>query len=165
MNDLLNICKHKITKMDYKISYEIDQDSAHIFRLMSSNAVICVLVIYITESTIIQKKQEVELGVFNVNWIKTTNIFKGQGFATMLLIYGICYLKSHYPDINYAKLDDVSDNSDSMQQNLYNKIGFVFQEKPTIDPSNKDKLCIKGPEKQLLINNRFKKLALKELKL
>lgn len=165
MNDLLNITTSLIINKGCKVTYEVDQDKAHIFQIVTSDVVICVLVIYITENIIIYKNKEVELPVFNVNWIKTTNKFGGQGFATMLLIYGICYLKCQYQEIKYAKLDDASDNSNSMQHNLYNKIGFEFQEKPTIDPSNKDKLCIKSPEKQLLINSRFKKLALKALKL
>jgi hypothetical protein len=163
MNSLMQTIECKIKDMDYNITYEIDQDNAHIFQILSKNTVICIAVIYITESIIIQKEKEIDMQVFSINWIKTTNKYKCQGFATMLLIYSICYLKRKYPDIQYAKLDDVTDNSTCRQHNLYNRIGFVFQKKPKMDPNDSEKLLIEGPEKQLFVDKRFVNLALRAL--
>lgn len=165
MDKLMQIIDCKIKQLDYNITYEVDQDDAHIFQIISKNAVICITVIYITENVIIYKEKEKELPVFSINWVKTTNKYGGKGFATMLLIYSICYLKQKYPDIQYAKLDDVTDNSNCRQHNLYNRIGFVFQKKPKMNPNDSEKLCIEGPEKQLLIDKRFIRLALRALKL
>lgn len=166
MDKLMQIIGCKLKELNCVISYEVDPDNAHIFQIMSKDAVICVAVIYITEHIIIEKKgKETELPTFSISWIKTTNKFGGKGYATMLLIYSICYLKQEYSHIQYAKLDDVSDNSTCRQHNLYNKIGFVFQEKPTMDPNDSEKLHPRGPEKQLLINKQFTRLALHALKL
>ena len=64
------------------------------------------------------------------------------------------YLKQRFTNINYVKLDDDSDKSLHMKQNVYNKLGFVFQPPIELDMF-KDILIISGPEKQLQLDNNF----------
>jgi hypothetical protein len=109
----------------------------------------------------------------------TDKNYKDQGLGTLVLIYGICFMKHPpkrylydidnnqipYPtNLMYAFLEDDSDKSTS-NYNIYNNVGFEFVVKPDVKQvvkENKDGttriedvLVPFGPEKQLLLDNTF----------
>ena len=157
--EIINIIKSKIESKDLIIKHDINyQKNTYIFQIISENNIsICTVDTNITEKVIIDKetKKETLMPVFNINWVYTDDIYKANGFATMLLIYSICCLKCKYTDIQYVLLYDVTSRNTS-RANLYNKIGF-------------ERIYIEGLEqvviKQLLINKRFIRLALDALKI
>jgi hypothetical protein len=158
LRQIINIIDSKIKSKDLNITHDIYPNNTNIFQIISENNIsICTVDTNITEKVIIDKETEKEtlMPVFNINWVFTDDIYKANGFATMLLIYSICYLKYEYKDIQYVLLYDVTSRNTS-RANLYNKIGF-------------ERIYIEGLEqvviKQLLINKRFIRLALDALKI
>jgi hypothetical protein len=91
--------------------------------------------------------------VFNITWLFTSEEYKGQKLALLMLIYSICYLKHIHLNTNYVTLDDDSDNSCKIKNNLYNKIGFVYRDFQSLASYNTLKMS--GPEKQILLNREF----------
>jgi hypothetical protein len=91
--------------------------------------------------------------VFNITWLFTSEEYKGQKLALLMLIYSICYLKHIHLNTNYVTLDDDSDNSCKIKNNLYNKIGFVYRDFQSLASYNT--LSMSGPEKQILLNREF----------
>lgn len=105
-------------------------------------------------------RQELEdQNTFHITWITTENEYRGKGLALLLLIYSICYLKLSFPDVSYVTLDDDSDRSDKLEPNLYGSLGFVSQGQTEIDMTKRKRLILSGPEKQLLLNEDFIRLA------
>jgi hypothetical protein len=96
--------------------------------------------------------------VFNITWLFTSEEYKGQKLALLMLIYSICYLKHIHLNTNYVTLDDDSDNSSKIKNNLYNKIGFVYRDFQSLASYNTLKMS--GPEKQILLNNDFIRRAI-----
>lgn len=93
------------------------------------------------------------LKVFNISSLFTSHEYKGQKLASLLLIYGICYMKCIHSNTNYATLDDDSDNSSKIKKNIYNNLGFVYRHLQSLKSSNELKMT--GPEKQLLLGTDF----------
>ena len=94
-----------------------------------------------------------------IDQVTTYEDYKRQELGTLVLIYGICYLKTQSPAIMYAYLEDVS------QTNMYDKVWFEFVVKPDVTQVIKenedgttiieDVLVPFGNEKQLLLDNTF----------
>jgi len=95
--------------------------------------------------------------VFNITWLITLPEYQGQKLALLILIYSICYLKTKHVNIIYVTLDDDSDNNFQIKKNIYNKIGFVYRDHLSL--TSKNTLKIYGPEKQLLLDENFKRRA------
>lgn len=114
-----------------------------------------------------------------IDQVTTDENYEGQGLGTLVLIYGICFMKHPpkkylydidnnqipYPtNLMYAFLEDDSDKSTS-NYNIYNNVGFEFVVKPDVKQVEKknedgttrieDVLVPFGPEKQLLLDNTF----------
>jgi hypothetical protein len=131
------------------------------FNIYDNNNVICNLQISNTVGNILvgktrsryQNKME-DHNIFKISWVYTQPNYRGNKLALLLIIYSICYLKIQYPNINYVTLDDDSDNSIYIK-NIYNSVGFNFQEPIEMDLLKSNRLQISGPEKQLLIDNVF----------
>ena len=131
------------------------------FNIYDNNNVICNLQITNTVGNILvgktrsryQNKME-DHNIFKISWVYTQPNYRGNKLALLLIIYSICYLKIQYPNINYVTLDDDSDNSIYIK-NIYNSVGFNFQEPIEMDLLKSNRLKISGPEKQLLIDNVF----------
>ena len=70
-----------------------------------------------------------------------------------MLIYALCYLKLHNPDINYSILDDDSDRNQYLIGNIYTSLGYVFQDTIALDPANPNKIIISSPDRQLMLDN------------
>lgn len=114
----------------------------------------------VVKGTTRKRKERVEdVPTFGITWLGTEPDYRGQGFAMLLLIYAICYLKRRYAHVEYVLLDDDSDRSARLDvPNIYNAIGFEFQDfysDLSIDIDSPRHMKIPGPEKQLLLNQQF----------
>jgi hypothetical protein len=114
-----------------------------------------------------------------IDQVTTDENYEGQGLGTLVLLYGICFMKYPpkkylydidnnqlpYPtNLMYAFLEDDSGKS-TRNDNIYNKVGFEFVVKPDVKQVVKenedgttiieDVLVPFGPEKQLLLDNTF----------
>ena len=58
--------------------------------------------------------------------IKVLNLHSfRKGYGSKILAYGVLYMKSRYPDIDYSVLDDVSNQATSLKNNIYSKFGYT----------------------------------------
>jgi hypothetical protein len=97
----------------------------------------------------------------NINAIYTAESHRNQGFATLLIIYAITHIKNITPKIKSVTLDDMSDKSCWMENNIFNQLGFQFIEPPSQqDPMDTNEWMLKGPEKILQIDANFIQLGL-----
>jgi hypothetical protein len=97
----------------------------------------------------------------NINAIHTAESHRNQGFATLLILYGITKIKELKSNVKKVTLDDMSDNSCFMKNNIFNQLGFQFIEPPSHqDPMDTNKWMLKGPEKILQIDANFIQLGL-----
>jgi hypothetical protein len=78
---------------------------------------------------------------------------RNRNFATLLMIYGLSTLKIKRHDINYAVLEDCSCKFDSLDKNIYHRLGFLTQYQTEI--LEKKKIKINNTGKQLLLDNNF----------
>ena len=78
---------------------------------------------------------------------------RNRNFATLLMIYGLSTLKIEHHDIDYAVLEDCSCKFDSLDKNIYHRLGFLTQYQTEI--LEKKKIKINDTEKQLLLDNNF----------
>ena len=99
--------------------------------------------------------------VFNITWLFTSQEYQKQKLALLILIYSICYLKIKHVNTKYVTLDDDSENSLKIKNNIYNKTGFVLRDHLSFASHNL--LNISGPEKQLLLDEEFIRRANKIL--
>ena len=159
--DLCTRVENIITNKGYRLQTEQDDNGTYIFNIYDNEIQISNLQIVNSTGTIIQgitresnKNQLEDVPLFRINWVSTNPKYTGQNLASLIIIYSICYLKQRFTNINYVKLDDDSDKSLHMKQNVYNKLGFVFQPPIELDMF-KDILIISGPEKQLQLDNNF----------
>ena len=150
-----------ITNRGYRLPEPLENNGTYIFNIYHNEKVITNLQISNSTGTIIHgitrasyKNQLEDVPLFHINWMSTDPKYTGQNLASLIIIYSICYLKQRFANINYVKLDDDSDKSLHMKQNVYNKLGFVFQPPIELDMF-KDILIISGPEKQLQLDNNF----------
>jgi|688.fasta_scaffold238728_2 hypothetical protein len=91
--------------------------------------------------------------VFTIGWLGTTAEYQGLGLGILLLIYALCYLKLHYPNINYSILDDDSGRNEDLIGNIYTSLGYVFQGNIALNMANSKKIILSGPERQLILDN------------
>ena len=96
--------------------------------------------------------------IFHIEEVHTNPQHQGIGWATILMIYAMCYVKMKKPTINIFTLDDCSIKNNYIMRNIYNKLGFVFQSLILIDPKNSSKLNFTYQQKQL----ELKQLELKD---
>ena len=99
------------------------------------------------------KDIEQDVPAFTIGWLGTDKEYQGVGLGILLLIYALCYLKLHNPDVNYSILDDDSGRSESLIGNIYNSLGYVFQGNIALDMANSKKIILSGPERQLMLDN------------
>ena len=98
-----------------------------------------------------------EVEVLKISSISTKEKHSGKNLAILLLIYAISHLKliNKYKTIEYSILDDCSNRSVCIQNNIYHILGFVprdhvslFEDKnPSASSSKSTRLALEGPEK------------------
>jgi len=100
---------------------------------------------WFTESNI---KQE---HAIKVNWLES-NI---KGMGSLILAYGVLDMARRYKRIKYSILDDDSDQSRSITQNIYSKFGYT----PThaTKRTGYNTVSLSGPEKQVTIREFIEK--------
>jgi len=96
--------------------------------------------------------------IFHIEEVHTNPQHQGIGWATILMIYAMCYVKMKKPTINIFTLDDCSIKNNYIMRNIYNKLGFVFQSLILIDPKHSSKLNFTYQQKLL----ELKQLELKD---
>ena len=164
---LLDRVQTIVTSMGYHIEMQLT-DETYVFTIYDNETRACYIQIGQSTGTIVIGKTRTKKAIedhdtINIGWLSTEPAYKGQGLALLLLIYSICYLKQQLPDIDYVTLDDDSDRSDKIEKNIYDSLGFVFRDDIQIDISNTKKLNLSGPEKQLLLDGEFIRIANSQL--
>ena len=159
-NNLRETIRQIIIDKGYVLQMEYN-NGIYDFNIYDNTTVICNLKIIVTVGNILigktrssyQNKME-DHDILKILWVFTQPNYRGKQLALLLIIYSISYLKIEYPNINYVTLDDDSDNSIYIK-NIYNSLGFNFQEPVEMDLLKSKRLKISGPEKQLLLNDEF----------
>ena len=115
------------------------------------------------EFKIIENGDELEKEAFSISWVKVDDNYKGYNLGTFLIIYCIYLCKINFSDIEYVVLDDDSDEREN-DKNIYNKLGFIYQETQEIQLENGElKSVNSGPEMQLNITDFFNNNLLNKL--
>jgi hypothetical protein len=137
--------------------------NAYIFQIFTNhNIMVSTLVIHIKQDMIktssTRNAEEKDMTIFDIKTVYTTPDFRGRGFASILIPYGLCTLKKSFPKIDYAVLDDHTGHDDHTRhaQNmteLYSRFGFSTQY-PTELVSNKT-IKINDSGKQVKLDNFF----------
>lgn len=158
-NSLLERVQSIITGKGYKIESNLLGEE-YTFNIKDNDVIASNIRIYKTDGNITigktrTRQESEEQNIFKITWIDTTEKYRGQGLALLLLIYGICYLKNDFPYVSYVTLDDDSDRSDKLESNIYGSLGFEFQGLISLDITKRNKLNLSGPEKQLLLDENF----------
>ena len=159
--DLCARVENIITNNGYRLQTEEDDNGTYIFNIYDNEIQISNLQISNTTGTIIQgitresNKNQLEVPLFHINWVSTNPNYTGKNLASLIIIYGICYLKQKFPEINYVMLDDDSARSNDIEKNLYTSLGFTFRDTIEMDMDRRKRLKISGPEKQLLLDDNF----------
>lgn len=86
----------------------------------------------------------------HISWLVIEEGYEGRGLGKLLLIYGMLQAKIDHADVEKFTLDDDSDESKSMRNNIYNKVGFVG-DVSHIETSATASLY--GPEKEAFFPN------------
>lgn len=146
----------------YSIHSRYDEEGgAFMFEIKHGDIVTSYIQMYNDSSRTIKiGQEEIEMSpLISISSLSTMADYRGKGLALLLISYGICYLKKlsieQSSDIEYAILDDDSDNNTMIKGNIYNQFGFVYRDTPITDPLDSNKVMPVGPEKQLLINRNF----------
>lgn len=164
IHDTLEKIKRIIIEKEGFALLEREHDSypnAFIFNITDNNETVASIETYLSENanivdrTILTDDEKystkgVNLPAFSISVLDTDEGYQGKGYASLLLIYALCYLKLRFPHVNYSVLDDDSDRSTFKEGNIYNSLGYFFQDPP--DDTNEDnpnEFIISGPEKQL----------------
>jgi ribosomal protein S18 acetylase RimI-like enzyme len=125
----------------------------------------------------LRKEKIVDKDTFHISWLGIEETFRRQGLATDLLLYGICELYTHHPDVTYVTLDDDTSGVHSSldMRNIYLRLGFLPRDnflelskngkKPKIqtDAPNQVK-GVSGPERITSTNHLIGAIVLKHLK-
>jgi hypothetical protein len=98
---------------------------------------------------------------FHIEEVETTEPNRGKGLATLLMIYGMCFVKTKKPNISFFTLYDCSGQKTDMTRNIYTILGFEFQSLILIDASDSSKITFTCPEKpfelkQLALDDKLK---------
>ena len=148
MEDIITQIRDILSPGEYIIQTTKDQPfpNAYTFQILTKDErVVSSLVIHIKEDMIktssTRNAEEKDMTVFDIKIVHTTPDFRGRGFASILISYGLCTLKKSFPKIDYAVLDDHTGHDDHTRhaQNmieLYSRFGFSTQY-PTELVSNK----------------------------
>jgi hypothetical protein len=138
-----------------------EEEGAFMFEIIHGDIVVSYIQMYNDSSRTIKiGQEEIEMSpLISISSLSTMTDYRGKGLALLLISYGICYLKKQSieqsSDIEYAILDDDSDNNTMIKGNIYNQFGFVYRDTPITDPLDTNKVMPVGPEKQLLIDRNF----------
>ena len=156
-----------VTSMGYHIGMTLT-GATYVFTIYDNETRACYIQIGQSTGTVVVGKTRTKKAIedhdtINIGWLSTEPAYKGKGLALLLLIYSICYLKQQLPDIDYVTLDDDSDRNDKIEKNIYDTLGFVFKGDIQIDVSSTKKLTLSGPEKQLLLDGEFIRIANSQL--
>jgi hypothetical protein len=145
-------------------------DSAYMFTIYDNYGTkISSITTYKSTGTIVlgmatRRQKEIEdFPIFNISALNTEPAYTGQGFAVLILIYSICYLKQLFPEIDFVTLEDASDRRISIQRNIYDSLGFYYREPIRIDIGISKTIHNSSPDKQLLLDNEFVRRANFEL--
>lgn len=152
--DVLRKVEDILASRKFRIVKEIGDSIT--FTIFDNQTPISWIYLQITDGTVMTGKtrssKPVDVDVINVSWLNTDKKYTGGKLGMLILIYALCDLKVGNPNIEYATLDDDSDQSTSITRNMYTKIGFSFRDGVSI---GNNALEISGPEKQLKLNNEF----------
>lgn len=81
--------------------------------------------------------------------------FRNRGLARLLLIYGLCYFKDLYPEIDYSVLDDASDGSTMMTGNVYAPLGYEPLDHVCLSNTDRRRVEPSSPTKVLALDESF----------
>lgn len=90
--------------------------------------------------------------MFYIHLVTTESPYRGQGWATLLLIYTISYLQLKYPNVKIFILKDKSEQRDDMKKNIYNSLGFVYIHLESTNLSKRYKTITTHSKKKLDFN-------------
>lgn len=92
--------------------------------------------------TITRATEHTRHDLFHIEYVLTDELSRGNGYATLLLICGMSYLKNlePYTYINFFTLNDESDRNTYIGENIYNKLGFLFMYDHSLSYGKKDTL-------------------------
>ena len=99
--------------------------------------------------------QEQLHNTFYISDISVDERYQGKGVGSLLLIYGMCYLKINNPNIVYVTLDDVSKHRKRMRDNFYGTLGFVTESHTAIRNSDSNLADEEDFKKLLNIESDF----------
>jgi len=97
------------------------------------------------------KRTFMQKRVFNVLTLNS----KRKGYGSLILAYGLLYMKCRYPDIDYSVLDDESAQETQIKNNIYNKFGYT----PTFQatPINNNTAVVTDGKKQVYLPDFLEK--------
>lgn len=163
---ILRRIEDHIHRKGYRID-KINNANDVLFYIYHDKTLISEIELHVTDGNVLIGKTRtsyatlVEVPVFNVSWLSTNKQYEGQQLGSLLLMYALCDLKIHNPNVNYAILDDDTDKSRSMK-NIYNKLGFSFRDFVCLG-DKKGEVEMSGPEKQVELNDDFISCVIQKL--
>jgi hypothetical protein len=91
--------------------------------------------------------------LFHIELLETPSLSdRGNGYAILLLIYGMSDLKIKWPNIKFFTLNDESLRNVYIKNNIYNKLGFVFMYEQSLGNDKKGTVIRKDTKKILNFN-------------
>ena len=170
-NSFMSQVDQIIRSKNYRIEVEdsnhqiIDADDNdysyhYIFYIYNDSQLITSLEIYVVKEDIVfhntrSHKGEIHV-VCNIKHVYTSLAYRKQNLATLLIIYGISYLKIKHENMVAAILDDVSDFSKKTDTGPYTRLGFVPRDNTSLSMNKRKELnLLDGPEKQVILNTDF----------
>jgi hypothetical protein len=155
------------TQMEFKLTLQII-DNYHFFCIKDhSNTIICSTGISLSDDTffitVVGHAREVEdVPVFSVISLDTHKDYLRRGYASLILIFGLSYLKIIYPQYRYSILDDDTPMSSNIKGDVYTNLGYGvrgdvlvqldIRKKNKIIPGNLDHSGV-PPERILYLDN------------
>ena len=139
---------------------DIDDSYHYIFYIYNDSQLITSLEIYVVKEDIVfhntrSHKGEIHV-VCNIKHVYTSLAYRKQNLATLLIIYGISYLKIKHENMVAAILDDVSDFSKKTDTGPYTRLGFVPRDNTSLSMNKRKELnLLDGPEKQVILDTDF----------
>jgi hypothetical protein len=147
---------------------EIEDDEYLLEIIRNDLSLLSYIQIYNTAGIIEQKwdrkeKEDKEEPCFVITCLFTSVHHRNQHYALLLLLYALSFLKTRFPRVNYAKLDDVSSRSTWINRNVFHLVGFLPQGDVALHPTKSNELVLSGPEKQLCLRDFFMDTAIRLL--
>ena len=106
---------------------------------------------YTTKDHWFKPSETKTVSAINLRWITSNQ----KGLGTLLLAYGVLEMSKQCPNIQYSVLDDVSEKSTHIKENIYTRFGYSPTEAVVKTGDNTVKL--RGPEKQVLLKDFVKR--------